>query len=148
MKKDPRSLFDVNFLIALLDKSHVHHPRAVEWFAQNASRGWASCPITQNGCVRIMSNHRYQNPTSVQDVVHRLSKATTTYGHEFWSDSISLFEPALVDWEKAVSRRSSTDAYLLALAVKNDGCLVTFNQGINVRFVVGAETENLAVVRP
>ena len=148
MKKNLRSLFDVNFLIALLDNSHIHHARAVDWFSQNASGGWASCPITQNGCIRIMSNPRYQNPTSVQDVIRRLSKATNTYGHEFWSDSVSLFEPNLVDWGKVLSCRGITDAYLLALAVKNNGRLVTFDQGINVRFVVGAKTENLEIVRP
>lgn len=148
MKKNLRSLFDVNFLLALLDRDHIHHKRAVDWLGDHAAGGWASCPITQNGCVRIMSNPRYQNPTSVQDAIRRLSKATNTLGHEFWPDAIGLFEPDLVDWTKALSCRSISDAYLLALAVRNNGRLVTFDQGIHADFVNGARTENLAVVRP
>lgn len=147
MKTRLRSLFDVNFLIALLDRGHIHHKTAVTWFDQHCSGGWASCPITQNGCVRILSNSRYQNSTSVQDAIRRLNKATNTRGHEFWADSVSLFEPNLVDWTKASTCRTITDAYLLALAVKNNGCLVTFDRGINIGFVDGAKSHNLAIVQ-
>ena len=147
MKTHPRSLFDVNFLIALLDIGHIHHQAAVAWFSEHSSGGWASCPITQNGCVRIMSNPRYHNATSVQDAIRRLNKATNTRGHEFWADSVSLFESDLVDWSKASTCRTITDAYLLALAVMNHGCLVTFDRGINIGFVNGAKSHNLAIVQ-
>ena len=51
-----RALLDVNVLIALLDQDHSMHAQALRWFAARAGDGWASCPITQNGCVRIMSH--------------------------------------------------------------------------------------------
>jgi hypothetical protein len=57
-----RALLDVNVLIALLDSDHASHDSAINWFAKHAREGWASCPITQNGCIRIMSNPGYPNP--------------------------------------------------------------------------------------
>lgn len=147
MSEPVRSLFDVNFLLALLDRAHIHHSRAVDWLSENISGGWASCPITQNGCVRIMSNPRYTNPTSPQDAVRRLNKATSTLGHKFWPDSMSLFESELIDWTKVITCRTITDAYLLALAVKNQGCLVTFDRGIDFGLVRGASAENLRILK-
>ena len=58
-----RALLDINVLIALLDQDHSLHQRAREWFSRNAATGWTSCPITQNGCVRIMANPGYPEPT-------------------------------------------------------------------------------------
>jgi len=67
-----RALLDVNVLIALLDASHVSHGEAMAWFTANAASGWASCPITQNGCVRIMSSSAYPNARTVAAVASRL----------------------------------------------------------------------------
>ncbi|TLZ12344.1 MAG: hypothetical protein E6K34_17875 [Gammaproteobacteria bacterium] len=66
-----RALLDVNVLIALLDSDHTLHGTAMSWFAKHAREGWASCPITQNGCVRIMSNPSYPNALPVQAVMQR-----------------------------------------------------------------------------
>jgi predicted nucleic acid-binding protein len=65
------ALLDVNVLIALLDSDHVHHARARAWLKENIRHGWASCPLTQNGCIRIMSQPGYPNAlpaTAVADV--------------------------------------------------------------------------------
>ena len=62
-----RALLDVNVLIALLDADHSLHARATDWFASHARAGWASCPITQNGCVRIMSHPGYPNTLPVRE---------------------------------------------------------------------------------
>ena len=56
-----RALLDVNVLIALLDSDHLHHGRARGWLKENIKHGWASCPLTQNGCIRIMSQTGYPN---------------------------------------------------------------------------------------
>ena len=141
-----RALLDVNVLIALLDSDHLHHQQAVEWLEEGAPHGWASCPITQNGFIRILSNPRYRNPTSTADAIYRLKKAVDGPAHKFWPDSLSLFETGLVNWEKALSCRSLTDAYLLALAVKNNGRLVTFDRGITTDFVNGATAQHLLVL--
>lgn len=50
-----RALLDVKVLIALHDSDHVHHDRASRWLKTHIELGWASCPLTQNGCLRIMS---------------------------------------------------------------------------------------------
>ncbi len=31
----------------------------------NIQQGWVSCPMTQNGCIRILSQPRYPKPISV-----------------------------------------------------------------------------------
>jgi len=56
------ALLDVNVLIALLDAGHTMHIRATQWLAQQSVRGWESCPVTQNGSVRIMSHPPGQHP--------------------------------------------------------------------------------------
>src|SRR5450631_2164238 len=85
-----RALLDVNVLIALLDSDHASHDSAINWFAKHARAGWASCPITQNGCIRIMSNPDYPNPLPVQAVIARLADACHQDIHEFWPDKVSL----------------------------------------------------------
>ncbi|WP_197052576.1 PIN domain-containing protein [Tepidimonas taiwanensis] len=65
----------MNVLIALLDAGHAHHARATEWLAAELHHGWASCPLTQNGCLRIMSQPGYPSPLPVRAVAERLAQA-------------------------------------------------------------------------
>jgi predicted nucleic acid-binding protein len=55
------ALLDVNVLIALLDRRHVHHDPAHGWFAAAQANGWATCPLTQNAVLRILGQPRYPN---------------------------------------------------------------------------------------
>jgi uncharacterized protein len=141
-----RSLLDVNVLIALLDSDHVHHRAAHAWLAANIEAGWASCPITQNGCIRIMSQPAYPGSLPARAVAARLGAATATPWHTFWPDSISLVDGAAVDWDGVLGSRQVTDIYLLALAVREDGRLVTFDRGVPLRAVAGASARHLAVI--
>ena len=88
-----RALLDVNVLIALLDSGHLHHGLARDWLARNLDDGWASCPVTQNGCIRILSQPAYPNAVSVAQVAERLAEAAQHPTHAFWPDSISLLQP-------------------------------------------------------
>jgi toxin-antitoxin system PIN domain toxin len=126
-----RALLDVNVLIALLDSDHSLHVTATSWFNGNAHKGWASCPITQNGCVRVMSNPGYPGALPVRAVVERLALASNTRLHEFWPDDISLLDAALLDPSRIHGPRQITDLYLLALAVKHRGSFVTFDRLIS-----------------
>ena len=54
-----RALLDVNVLIALHDQDHVYHVKAASWLTHNPAHGWASCLLTQNGCLRIMAQPAY-----------------------------------------------------------------------------------------
>ncbi len=141
-----RALFDVNVLIALLDGAHQHHALAWNWLETHIGQGWASCPITQNGYLRIVSQPNYPNATSVYDAMLRLRGATRTPHHEFWADSISLLDEAHVDSSRVHSPRQLTDVYLLALAVKHQGRLVTFDQRIALSAVRAATEEHRVVL--
>ena len=138
-----RALLDVNVLIALLDADHTSHRSAVAWFSEHASAGWASCPITENGCVRIMAHASYPNAHSVVEIVERLRAATAHAAHQFWPDSQSLLDERLVDASRVHGPRQLTDVYLLALAVKNGGRLVTFDATIATGAVKGAKSQHL-----
>jgi toxin-antitoxin system PIN domain toxin len=141
-----RALLDVNVLIALLDSDHASHDSAMSWFAKHAREGWASCPITQNGCIRIMSNPGYPNPLPVQAVIEHLAEACQDDIHEFWPDEISLLNPAVVDSMRIHGPRQLTDIYLLALAVQHEGRFVTFDAGIPLAAVRKAATHNLLIL--
>ncbi|MEO7521103.1 MAG: TA system VapC family ribonuclease toxin [Gemmatimonas sp.] len=141
-----RALLDVNVLIALLDADHTSHRAAWAWFTGHAKRGWASCPITQNGCIRILSHAGYPNTRSVTEVVERLRAATAHPAHEFWEDSQSLLDETIVDPTRVHGPKQLTDVYLLALAVRNDGRLVTFDAAISLNAVKGAKAQHLVRV--
>lgn len=138
-----RALLDVNVLIALLDADHSLHAQAIEWFAGHVRLGWASCPITQNGCLRIMSHAAYPNPVPVSAVVDRLAEAAAGRFHAFWPDDVSLLDARVVDSARIHGPRQLTDAYLLALAVRHQGRLVTFDASIARDAVRGAAKQHL-----
>lgn len=140
------ALLDVNVLIALLDAGHLHHDTATRWLGEHLDQGWASCPLTQNGCIRMLSQTAYPNRAPAAEVAARLSEATRHPAHHFWPDAVSLLSPGLMDWSKLLSGRHVTDAYLLALAVENRGTFVTLDQGVPLAAVPGAQAGLLVVL--
>jgi hypothetical protein len=140
-------LFDINVLIALLDRDHVGHGAATKWFGANLDHGWASCPITENGTARIMSSPGYPNPLPIADVLARLRDAAGEAAHEFWPDDLSLTDPAIFDHRAILGPKQITDRYLLALAVKRGGRLVTFDQAIRPTAVRGASAVHIIQFR-
>ena len=141
-----RALLDVNVLISLIDQDHASHPSAMNWFRSHAKLGWASCPITQNGCLRIMSHASYPNALVVRAVKTRLAEAAASELHEFWADNISLLDTRVADFSRIQGPRQLTDIYLLALAVKHGGRFVTFDSGIALDAVKGAKKNHLLVL--
>jgi toxin-antitoxin system PIN domain toxin len=141
-----RALLDINILIALLDLDHVHHRRARMWFEARTAQGWASCPLTQNGCVRIMSQSGYPNPVPIAEVMLRLKQAARAPEHEFWPDDISLLDEKVADRNRIHGARQITDLYLLALSVKHGGCFATFDDRIPLSAVHGARQAHLLIV--
>ena len=141
-----RALLDVNVLIALLDPDHSLHQRAREWVRRNAPSGWTSCPITQNGCVRVMSHPGYPNALPVRAVMERLREATRNPHHEFWADDVSLLDPRIADASRIHGPRQLTDLYLLALAVHRGGRFVTFDASVPVSAIKGAEGKHLVAL--
>ena len=138
-----RALLDVNVLIALLDAGHIHHRVATSWLEQEISRGWASCPITQNGCIRIMSQPSYPGNIPAAEVAKRLAEAASQPHHEFWPADISLMDKTVFQWDHVLGHRQVTDVYLLALAIRNNGRLVTLDRKISIDSAVGGTEDNL-----
>ncbi len=125
-------LLDVNVLIALIDPTHVNHAQAHQWFAQEGGADWATCPITENGVLRIVGNPRYPNtPGSPAVVAAVLSRLRALPGHVFWSDDISLLDPRYVAAERMLASVQVTDTYLLALAVAHAGQLATMDRRLS-----------------
>ena len=137
------SLLDVNVLIALFDVDHSLHGTAMHWFTANGADGWSSCPMTQNGCIRVMSHASYPNRFPVDAVVQRLRDATRDRTHQFWPDEVSLLDQNKVDPSRIHGSRQITDVYLLALAAHHRGRLVTFDRAISTDAVVGGGTAHL-----
>lgn len=138
-----RSLLDINILLALLDGAHIHHGRARHWFEDQIGHGWASCPFTQNGFVRIISQPGYPGSVGTAEAIELLSAATSTEHHDFWPASVSILDKKFLDRRRVHGPKQLTDLYLLALSVENGGRLVTFDQRIPLSAVPGASEKNL-----
>ena len=141
-----RVLFDVNVLIALLDAGHVHHNRTHRWWAKNRASGWATCPLTQNGFVRVLAQPSYPNRVPAAVATEFLAQAVGAPEHEFWPDDLSLTDPNRFARDRILGPKQITDLYLLALAVIRRGRLVTFDHAIPLSAVVGANSSNLVLV--
>lgn len=143
-----RALLDINVLLALFDEDHIFHERAHVWFGENLPMGWASCPLTENGFVRIRSHPNFHpvKKRNVQEVSTALNSFISASDHEFWSDSVSLLDSRSFDQSRILGPRQITDLYLLALAAINGGRLVTFDEGINLSAVPYSKPENLCVI--
>ena len=142
-----RALLDVNVLIALLDRQHQHHAAARRWLEDNVQTGWATCAITQNGTLRIMSQPKYESPWQVSLVAEKLVEMTSRESHEFWPDTVSLLTPGVIDWRQTGGHKQITDLYLLALAAKNNGRFVTFDRHIKMSAVPNASDENYCLIQ-
>jgi uncharacterized protein len=143
------ALLDVNLLVALFDPDHVHHEIAHDWFADHRAAGWATCPVTENGFVRVLSNPAYAAAVSRPvDLVDRLRVFRASGGHTFWPDSVSITDEACFVPSRLRGHRQLTDIYLLGLAVRQGGCLATCDAGIPLDAVVEATHEHLHVLSP
>jgi len=143
-----RSLLDVNVIIPLLDPNHSLHDKAHEWWSTNRDLGWASCPITENGAVRILSHPSYnkQKRSAPADIINLLKSFASRTDHQFWPEDITLRDEEIFSREYFLSSGQLTDIYLLALATKHEGKLVTFDQNISFNAVRIAKPQNLTVL--
>jgi hypothetical protein len=131
-------LLDVNVLVALIDPAHVSHDAAHRWFAAQGYAAWATCPLTENGVIRIVGHPKYPNtPGSPADVAAIVAQMRALPGHVFWPDDISLVGAAHVAPAHIRTSAHVTDTYLLALAVAHDGRLATLDRRLSVSAVAG-----------
>ena len=127
-----RYLLDVNTLLALLDPQHVFHDAAHRWAASNDSATWLTCPLVQNGVLRVASQPRYPNSLGTVSAVRDLLRAFTAHArHAFIADDVSLLDDAIAQPER-LTPANVTDVYLLRLAQQHDAKLATFDRRIPV----------------
>lgn len=139
-------LLDINLLLALSDPMHVHHESAHIWFAETGQRAWATCPLTENGFIRIASHPNYPNrPGDVPAVLAIFRRLCEAPGHRFWSEDVSILqilEPAAI-----ITHAQITDVYLLGLAVHKSGKLATLDRRIPAATVRGGR-QALEIIAP
>jgi toxin-antitoxin system PIN domain toxin len=141
------ALLDVNVLVALFDPAHLHHEAAHAWFGHNRSSRWATCPLTENALVRVLSNASYPGRrTTIEDAAARLRTFCSDREHIFWPDSVSVRDRGQFRWNHIQGHRQLTDVYLLALSVSNQGRLATFDASISLKAVQGAAVQNLELL--
>ncbi len=137
------ALLDVNALVALAWDAHVHHATIRSWFAASAQDGWATCPITESGFVRVSSNPKVlPHPISVEQARAVLRALREHERHRFLPDDVSLADreiPPLAGY------RQVTDAHLLAIARRHGTRLLTFDAAA-VTLARGDEVELLTAL--
>lgn len=141
------SLLDVNALVALAWPNHVHHETALTWFQDNQHLGWATCPLTQSGFIRVSSNERVLvDAKSPREAMEYLRHVTALPHHRFWIDDVSLIETPYLANERLVGYRQVTDAHLLALALRQGGRLATFDRSIRQLVPAGRRPEEAVLI--
>ncbi|MCY7317091.1 MAG: PIN domain-containing protein [Rubrivivax sp.] len=141
-----RYLLDVNVLIALVDPAHVQHEDVHAWFARAGRKAFATCPITENGLLRIVGHPKYPNsPGPPSTVASALAAIRALPGHAFWPDSISLVDSSFADVALLSDHARVTDSYLLALARANGGQLATLDHKLATEAVVEGRASLLLV---
>lgn len=142
-------LLDVNLLVALFDPDHVHHDLAHDWFEDNHTRGWATCPFTENGFIRVIANPKYPGgPERPELLVTRLHRFCASRHHHFWPEAVSLTDPAVFNAGFLHGHRQVTDVYLLGLAKTMGGLLASLDRTIPWKAVVGGHEGLLEVIAP
>jgi uncharacterized protein len=143
------ALLDVSVLVALVHAGHVHHDVAHDWFADNGESGWASCPITENGLLRIVSNPaRVEEYVALPQLIALLDRFCAQSEHQFWPDGPSLRDADRFDPAALRGHQQLTDVYLLGLAVAHGGRFVTLDQNVPLAAVKGATRASLEVIGP
>ena len=142
-----RALLDVNVWVALFDDAHQFSDRANSFIEAGGVR-IATCPLVENGVVRVMGlpSYSHRGTPPMQRVRERLRDACAALDHEFWPDELSLRSDDVFDFSRVQGNNQITDMYLLALAVRHSGCLVTFDQAIALGSVHGALPQHMLVL--
>lgn len=141
------ALLDISVLVALFEPDHVNHQITHDWFEDQRSDGWATCPLTENGLVRITTTPSFFDPPHrPADVLQRLQKFRTDRYHQFWPDSLSLTDTSVYEASLIRGPKQLTDIYLLGLATTMRGAFATLDLSVPLNAVKGATAANLIVI--
>lgn len=134
------ALLDVNALIALVDSAHVGHRAMQKWFTRHHRSGWATCPLTENGMVRVLSQAAYpsgqRTPAEAIQVLTALKTSFRDW-YQFWADDVSIADDSVFASALIAGTRQVTDVYLLGLAARHNGAMISFDRSLSWQAVVG-----------
>lgn len=136
-----KALLDVNVLIALIDEQHALHGRVQTWFFDGPGIAWLSCPLTENGVIRIVTNPSYSQKWSIPDVHRSLRLLMAATEHQFVADDISLMDETIFRIDRLRSPKQITDTYLLALAMHHGAAFATIDARIATDAVRSPDAE-------
>lgn len=141
-----KHLLDVNVLIALTEPGHGHYQKAQEWFSSSANSPWGACPFTEAGFLRVTTNPAFRpGPRTLEQASAILQGLKGHPRYWFWEMDRSWVDLTVRFAHRVFSHQQITDAYLLGLAIKQDGVLVTFDRGL--KYMAGDEfSRNLLVL--
>lgn len=134
-------------LAALFAPDHVHHELAHDWSGEERHAGWAICPITETGLVRLLTNPRVHEGVAVAEVIDRLRRLQSDSAHEWWEANVSFADVTVFRPTALRGHRQVTDLYLAGLAHSRGGKLVTFDRGVLCNAVVDAKPSLVEVLR-
>lgn len=141
-----KNLLDLNVLIALTDDDHQHYERGWAWLRSSGQQSWGICPLTEAGYVRVTTNpaaHSGARTLAKSSAV--LRELMREPGYCFWSITESWTTLTAAFSDRIFGHRQVTDAYLLGMAIKENGVLVTFDKGL--KYMAGAEfSRNLLIL--
>ena len=141
------TLLDVNVLIALFDPGHPSHTDAHAFFEDQKKKPWATTPLTLDGFVRVISNPAYPTVDATPaEAASHLRRLCESLRHEFWPDNVSLLDETILRPQLLEGHRQITDARLLALVVRNEGRLATFDRRLPMKAVKGATDRHVRLV--
>jgi len=127
-------LLDVNVLLALFDRQHMHYETTHRWLTANRQSGWATCPITESGFIRISSHPKYPTlPGEALLITGMLMEFCDDPNHQFWAADVRLAD--IVKPGLAFTHGQVTDIYLLGLAIRKGGKLATLDRRIAAALV-------------
>ncbi|HUA97104.1 MAG TPA: TA system VapC family ribonuclease toxin [Terracidiphilus sp.] len=143
-----RNLLDLNVLIALTDSEHIHRQKAERWFLSSGKDDWGVCPLTEAGFIRVTTNPAMQSGAiTVERAISTLQALRAHPGYCYWpiTDKESWVDVTAAFAARISGHQQITDAYLLGLAIRNDGVLITFDRGL--KYMAGAEfSRNLLIL--
>ena len=141
-----RYLLDLNALVFLADTDSPHYPAVQNWFDTAGKEDWGVCPLTEAGFVRVTTNPAYGGATRTVAQATAILAAFAAYpGYRYWPISESWSAVTAPFAARLFGHQQVTDAYLVGLALKHNGTLVTFDRGI--KYLAGAEySRNLHVL--
>ncbi len=124
-------LLDVNVLVSLTWPAHEAHTRVQNWMHRHARQGWATCPFTQTAFVRILSNPAFSpHALTPANAVKLLAANLEHPTHRFWHDDISFPTAVELFTDRIVGHQQVTDAYLVGLAIHQNGKLATLDRAV------------------